>query len=85
MMFKVVAIFPTYLSLKCNLLTPDPKTLVIRFMNQFFSMILSGSNHLVEGPETVLDVHHGEPGVLVQVALVHASLERVVEDLNRVV
>ena len=46
---------------------------------------LNSFDHLVERPEAVLDVHHGEPGVLVQVALVHARLERVVEDLHSVV
>ena len=41
--------------------------------------------YLVERPEAVLDVHHGEPGVLVQVALVHTRLERVMEDLHGIV
>lgn len=41
--------------------------------------------HLQRGAQAVVDVHHGQPRVGFQVALELARLERVVENLDRVV
>lgn len=44
-----------------------------------------GLHHLQGGAQAVVDVHHGKPRVLLQVALELAALHGVVEDLDGIV
>ena len=44
-----------------------------------------GHHHLEEGPKAVVDVHHRQAAVRLQVAGVAPGLQRVVEDLDGVV
>ena len=44
-----------------------------------------GHHHLEEGPEAVVDVHHRQAAVRLQVAGVATGFQRVVEDLDGVV
>ena len=48
--------------------------------------LLPGGHHVLDGaPETVVDVHHGEPGVRPEVTLVLLAGQSVVEYLDSVV
>ena len=48
-------------------------------------LVRRGDHHLEEGPEAVVDVHHRQAAVRLQVAGVAPGLQRVVKDLDGVV